>query len=735
MRVGDPGLTLRAVKTAPVEAAVARPPFVPGFPLVGNLLDFRKYPREFLIDAAARCGDVFRISTPIGPVNFIGGAVCRKLAQQPEEHGLHREGFFRVFETETDVDIFGVQGARHHELRDLLKLGYSRQVTASWSAEIGQVVSDVTSTFRAGDTVDLFKIGANMALWSAMAMATPIDLRPWSKDFSRAGHTVMSIMVRSMPPQARFEPFYRLAKGRMWEILGEVVARHRAGEFTSASTMSMVDAFLQAKTKAGEQMNDTAARGAVAYGIVGTEIYIGRIIGFMLYEILRDPDLAAHIRREVDTAFADGTFDPARLRRMPYLRAAFLETLRFYPLLPGLAFFPSRDLQVEGFTIGKGELLFLSPQIAQFSPKFYRNPNTFDVTRCMPPRNEHLQPGSHAAFGTGKRTCLAPGMVEIIALMALCATMRKVTFELERPTQRLELAMNPLIAPNGPVRAIVKELRDPSLAKADLTSLSESVDLNSAIEEERGKTIPAIEPEDHAAGTTLVKEGDTADAFFVLLEGTADVIREAAGPTPSVIRTLEAGASFGEIGLLKHMARTATVQATTAVRVLRVPRETFMQIVADHDVTSGELGSVFKQRYMQQGLVRAIPALDPAKLAALASQFALKHHKPDDVIIQQGAVADAFFVIVSGTVSVFKENGTERTHLRDLGPGGYMGEIGILQGRPRSATCVAKTAVDVISIGRQQFVAMLGDGGAVMEDVATVVGRRLMADLARGTPS
>jgi len=727
-------------QAAPAQRPTAGPPpYVPGFPLLGNVLDFKKYPREFLIDAAARCGDVFRISTPIGPVNFIGGAPCRLLAQKPEEHGLHREGFFRAFETETDVDIFGVQGAEHHKLRGLLKLGYSRQITAQLSADIAEVAAEVSAEWRAGDTVDLFKMGSRLALWSAMAVATPIDLRPWSSDFVRAGNTVMSIMVRAKPPQAAYTPWYRIAKGRMWKILGEVVARHRAGEFAATPSMAMTDALLQTVNAAGESMDDDAARGAVAYAIVGTDIYVGRLIGFMLYELLRDPDLGAHIRREVDTAFADGVFDPARFRRMPYLRGAYLEALRFYPLLPGMAFFASRDLEVGGYTIGKDQLMFLSPQIAHFSPKFYRNPHTFDATRCMAPRNEHLQSGAHAAFGAGKRTCLAPGMVEIIALTSVCAVLRQVSLELERPTQILDLEMNPLIAPKTAVRAVVKERRSLASAEIDASSLSESADIVPVIEEHRGDAIPELTPEDHPAGAVLVQQGDVADAFFVLLEGTADVFREAPrealgqpqAEASGHIRTLEGGASFGEIGLLKHVRRTATVRAKSAVRVLRVPRELFMQIVADNDVTSGDLGALFKRRYIQQGLLRAIPQLDLANLGGLAAEFQLVHHKPGDVIIQQGNVADAFFVVVSGTVDVFKEGKGSRTHLRSLGPGAYMGEIGILQGKPRSATCEASTQVDVIRIDRQHFLDMVGQGGAVFEDVATVVGRRLMSDLAR----
>lgn len=81
-----------------------------------------------------------------------------------------------------------------------------------------------------------------------------------------------------------------------------------------------------------------------------------------------------------------------------------------------------------------------------------------------------------------------------------------------------------------------------------------------------------------AAGEDLVTEGDSAIAFFVVLDGTATVLvggRE--------VRRLGPGDHFGEIALvLPDIPRTATVRADTAMRVAAVGGWNFKAFVAEH---------------------------------------------------------------------------------------------------------------------------------------------------------
>jgi CRP/FNR family transcriptional regulator, cyclic AMP receptor protein len=71
-------------------------------------------------------------------------------------------------------------------------------------------------------------------------------------------------------------------------------------------------------------------------------------------------------------------------------------------------------------------------------------------------------------------------------------------------------------------------------------------------------------------GKVMAVEGDRGREFFVLLEGEADVTKG-----EKSINTMRGGDFFGEIALVTKMPRTATVTATTDVRVLVITERDF----------------------------------------------------------------------------------------------------------------------------------------------------------------
>ncbi|HSL64848.1 MAG TPA: cyclic nucleotide-binding domain-containing protein [Gaiellaceae bacterium] len=72
-------------------------------------------------------------------------------------------------------------------------------------------------------------------------------------------------------------------------------------------------------------------------------------------------------------------------------------------------------------------------------------------------------------------------------------------------------------------------------------------------------------------GTTIVREGEPGDRFFVLLAGMLEVRQEALGPR----RVLRPGDWFGEVALAMGVPRTASVRAVTPATVASCDRAAF----------------------------------------------------------------------------------------------------------------------------------------------------------------
>jgi Cyclic nucleotide-binding domain len=82
---------------------------------------------------------------------------------------------------------------------------------------------------------------------------------------------------------------------------------------------------------------------------------------------------------------------------------------------------------------------------------------------------------------------------------------------------------------------------------------------------------------DHQAGDVVVTVGDPGDALYVVMRGVVTVEREG-----KVVAQLGRGQAFGELALIDGRPRQATVRSEKASRLLRLPRDTFDQAMAEH---------------------------------------------------------------------------------------------------------------------------------------------------------
>src|SRR4051812_50053312 len=83
-----------------------------------------------------------------------------------------------------------------------------------------------------------------------------------------------------------------------------------------------------------------------------------------------------------------------------------------------------------------------------------------------------------------------------------------------------------------------------------------------------------MEREEVPPGRAVVREGDDAERFYVVLSGLFTVSQEDLGPR----RVLRPGDYFGEGGLAVHIPRTASVRALTPAVVASCGRASFDEL-------------------------------------------------------------------------------------------------------------------------------------------------------------
>ncbi|MCP4361456.1 MAG: cyclic nucleotide-binding domain-containing protein [Chloroflexi bacterium] len=104
-------------------------------------------------------------------------------------------------------------------------------------------------------------------------------------------------------------------------------------------------------------------------------------------------------------------------------------------------------------------------------------------------------------------------------------------------------------------------------------------------------------------GQTIIKQGETADTFYVIIEGFVTVTHAHATGREQTIAYLTSGDYFGEIGLLDGRSRIATVIALTNVKLLSFDRDTFKSWMRMSPGSQDDLQREAKRRLHDTGLL------------------------------------------------------------------------------------------------------------------------------------
>jgi ABC-type lipoprotein export system ATPase subunit len=107
-----------------------------------------------------------------------------------------------------------------------------------------------------------------------------------------------------------------------------------------------------------------------------------------------------------------------------------------------------------------------------------------------------------------------------------------------------------------------------------------------------------LEPERHAPGAIILREGEAPDALHIITRGQVDVLVRGPDGIEIVAARLTPGQYFGEVELLRGGANIATIRAglDSGVELAALERDAFMNLVAESAPTAEELGRLVQAR-------------------------------------------------------------------------------------------------------------------------------------------
>jgi cytochrome P450/NADPH-cytochrome P450 reductase len=236
----------------------------------------------------------------------------------------------------------------------------------------------------------------------------------------------------------------------MNELVDRVIReRHEQPPEEAAKARDFLSLMLGAKDKVtGEPLDDVNIRYQVlTFLIAGHETTSG-LLAFTLHYLLRNPDVLARARAEVDAICGAREPTLADVSALTWLHAILFESLRLWPSAPAFAVASERDETVGGFEVAAGEPIMV------FLPRLHRDPAVYDrPEEFLPSRFEGdaakaIPTWAYRPFGNGKRACIGRQFALVEAKLALALIVRD--FELEgEPGYALRVRDTLSVKPDG----------------------------------------------------------------------------------------------------------------------------------------------------------------------------------------------------------------------------------------------------------------------------------------------
>lgn len=198
------------------------------------------------------------------------------------------------------------------------------------------------------------------------------------------------------------------------------------------------------------------------------------------------------------------------------------------------------------------------------------------------------------------------------------------------------------------------------------------------------------------------------------------------------VAELGAGDLFGEMTCMNFYPRSATVIAETDVVAFEMLRNV-LDIMLKNKTFRAQIDRNYRRRALENHL-RGVPMfadLSADFIGRLKASVELQRFAPGQVIARQGDAASSFYLVRIGFVKISETYPGGELVLAYLSRGDYFGEIGLLGGGVRTATCTALDHVEVVRIAGDDFLEMVERFPSVRQGLEAVAEERRAANQQR----
>lgn len=232
-----------------------------------------------------------------------------------------------------------------------------------------------------------------------------------------------------------------------------------------------------------------------------------------------------------------------------------------------------------------------------------------------------------------------------------------------------------------------------------------------------------------ADGDVLVEQGDAADNVYFIQSGTVTASKSTS-QGEVVVGTVDAGQVIGEVTVVAGGLRTATLRASGPVEVLEIERSEFEAWLNGNPEMADSVSDQARERVDRTNVATMVAELmgssDQALVQQVVDRVEWRRLEAGEVLFRQGDLADAAYFVVGGRLMVLAATSDGSDELiAELGRGEVVGELGLLDRAPRSATVRAVRDTTLAAFSTTMFEELVATSPQMMLNVTRGILTRL----------
>jgi sterol 14-demethylase len=408
----------------------------------GHLEELRTDPIALLRRVRAECGDLGAFDLAGRDVVLSTGAATNEVYFRASDDVLD-QGEAYPFMT----PIFGkgvVFDAPPERRKEMLRNQALRgDQMKGHAATIEREIDCMVASWGAAGEIDLLDWFAELTIYTTSAcLIGPRFRAELDGRFARLYHDLErgTDALAFVDPYLPIESFARRDRARLAlvELVQAIMDRRAAAGPPAEGDWDLLDVLMVVKDDVGAPRfsADEVTGMFISMMFAGHHTSSGTA-AWTLIELLRNPHVMKDVVAELDELYRDGrAVSFQALREIPVLEATLKETLRLHPPLILLLRIAKQDIELGDHRVPAGTMVGASPAVSNCIPDDFPEPERFDPSRYLEPRQEDLiNRWTWIPFGAGKHRCVgsAFAMMQLKAIFSVL--LRHYEFEMAQPSE------------------------------------------------------------------------------------------------------------------------------------------------------------------------------------------------------------------------------------------------------------------------------------------------------------